>query len=97
MCWCEKTIQAAARNRNATVSFLAGGVGRERASAGERMQRRMCDADRSVSLFYPPPALCTDNGAMIALAAAMRLQRGTASISRDYAFDVLPRWPLIAA
>jgi N6-L-threonylcarbamoyladenine synthase len=34
---------------------------------------------------------------MIALAAAMRLQRGTASVSRDYAFDVLPRWPLIAA
>jgi len=34
---------------------------------------------------------------MIALAAAMRLQRGTARVSRDYAFDVLPRWPLVEA
>jgi N6-L-threonylcarbamoyladenine synthase len=34
---------------------------------------------------------------MIALAAAMRLQRGIASLSRDYAFDVRPRWDLVAA
>jgi N6-L-threonylcarbamoyladenine synthase len=38
--------------------------------------------------------LCTDNGAMIALAAAMRLQAGVSHASKDYAFDVRPRWPL---
>ena len=48
-------------------------------------------------MHYPELALCTDNGAMIALAAAMRLQRGNALASTDYAFNVLPRWPLVAA
>jgi N6-L-threonylcarbamoyladenine synthase len=38
--------------------------------------------------------MCTDNGAMIALAAAMRVQSGCAVYQKDYAFDVLPRWPL---
>ncbi len=70
---------------------VAGGVGanahlRERLDAG-------C-AQRGVRVHYPELALCTDNGAMIALAAAMRLQRGSADARRDYAFDVLPRWPL---
>jgi len=40
--------------------------------------------------------ICTDNGAMIALAAAMRLERGIAVPSSGHAFDVLPRWPLLA-
>jgi hypothetical protein len=31
---------------------------------------------------------------MIALAAAMRLQRGIVDATADYAFSVLPRWPL---
>jgi N6-L-threonylcarbamoyladenine synthase len=31
---------------------------------------------------------------MIALAAALRLQRGLTDGCRDGAFDVLPRWPL---
>ena len=47
-----------------------------------------------VWVFYPPLALCTDNGAMIALAAAMRAQRGLAGAHRGGAFDVRPRWPL---
>jgi len=45
-------------------------------------------------VHYPPLALCTDNGAMIALAAALRVQHGLASASSDGAFDVRPRWPL---
>jgi N6-L-threonylcarbamoyladenine synthase len=52
---------------------------------------------RQLRVHYPELALCTDNGAMIALAAAMRLQRGIAGESSDYAFNVLPRWPLAAA
>jgi N6-L-threonylcarbamoyladenine synthase len=47
-------------------------------------------------VHYPELALCTDNGAMIALAAAMRMQRGIAHAPADYAFDVLARWPLMA-
>ena len=73
---------------------VAGGVG-----ANARLRERLnaeC-AKRQARVHYPELALCTDNGAMIALAAAMRWQRGLAMPSRDYAFDVLPRWPLQAA
>jgi len=45
-------------------------------------------------VHYPPLALCTDNGAMIALAAALRLQHGLADLRHEGAFDVRPRWPL---
>jgi len=51
-------------------------------------------ARRGVRVHYPELALCTDNGAMIALAAAMRLQSGIQQPSAVYAFDVKPRWPL---
>ncbi len=51
---------------------------------------------RGVRVHYPELELCTDNGAMIAMAAAMRLQAGRQQANRDYAFDVKPRWPLDA-
>jgi N6-L-threonylcarbamoyladenine synthase len=73
---------------------VAGGVGANTALR-ERLVRE-CD-QRQVRVFFPELALCTDNGAMIALAAAMRLQRGIAATSNGHAFDVLPRWPLAAA
>ena len=70
---------------------VAGGVGantRLRAQLGEQAARRR------FKLHYPELALCTDNGAMIALAAAMRWQRHTADARRDHDFNVRPRWPL---
>jgi N6-L-threonylcarbamoyladenine synthase len=72
---------------------VAGGVG---ANASLRQQLNAACAKRHVRVHYPELHLCTDNGAMIALAAAMRLQTGKAQASRDYAFDVKPRWPLDA-
>ena len=70
---------------------VAGGVG---ANALLRARLRSECATRQSRVYFPELALCTDNGAMIALAAAMRLSRGIAALSSDYAFDVLPRWPL---
>jgi N6-L-threonylcarbamoyladenine synthase len=70
---------------------VAGGVG---ANKRLRAQLNAACAGRGVRVHYPELALCTDNGAMIALAAAMRLQSGTEAAHRDYAFDVKPRWPL---
>jgi N6-L-threonylcarbamoyladenine synthase len=70
---------------------VAGGVG---ANARLREQLNAACAKRSVKVHYPELALCTDNGAMIALAAAMRLQRGLAQPREEYGFDVQPRWDL---
>jgi len=73
---------------------VAGGVG-----ANARLREQL-DAEcgkRQVRVHYPELALCTDNGAMIALAAAMRWQRGLARPQADYAFGVRPRWSLLAA
>ena len=49
---------------------VAGGVG---ANAALREQLNAACAARGVRVHYPELHLCTDNGAMIALAAAMRL------------------------
>ena len=70
---------------------VAGGVG---ANQQLRADLNRACARQGVRVHYPELALCTDNGAMIALAAAMRLQAGAGHASRDYAFDVRPRWPL---
>ena len=69
---------------------VAGGVG------ANRQLREALDAEarrRRFEVFYPEPALCTDNGAMIALAAALRL--GAAGPAGN-AFSVKPRWDLAA-
>ena len=72
---------------------VAGGVG---ANQQLRQQLNAACQRRGVRVHYPELHLCTDNGAMIALAAAMRLQAGLQQGSCDYAFDVKPRWPLQA-
>ena len=74
-----------------TRLVVAGGVGANKAL---RAQLNAACAKRGVRVHYPELHLCTDNGAMIAMAAAMRLQAHVQTASRAYAFDVKPRWPL---
>ena len=67
---------------------IAGGVG-----ANSELRRRMADVatTRPISVFYPRPELCTDNGAMIAYAGGLRLK----SMEKDSLdFTVRPRWSL---
>jgi N6-L-threonylcarbamoyladenine synthase len=70
---------------------VAGGVG-----ANSHLRSLLNDAcrKRGVRVHYPELELCTDNGAMIALAAAMRLQSGRSVAEPRYSFDVKPRWEL---
>ena len=70
---------------------VAGGVGANRSL---RDQLNLACRQRGVRVHYPELHLCTDNGAMIAMAAAMRLQCGVQQAGMAYAFDVKPRWPL---
>jgi N6-L-threonylcarbamoyladenine synthase len=70
---------------------VAGGVGANRQL---RLQLDATCARQGVRVHYPELHFCSDNGAMIAMAAAMRLQAGLEAASAAYAFDVKPRWNL---
>jgi N6-L-threonylcarbamoyladenine synthase len=74
---------------------VAGGVGAN-AQLRERLQ---ADAIRHGStVFFPPLNLCTDNGAMIALAGLAALRRtDPATLGRRLGFAVHPRWTLAEA
>lgn len=68
---------------------VAGGVG-----ANRLLRSRLTESigKRGGKVFYPDLEFCTDNGAMIAFAGALRLaqQQG----KKDYRFNVKPRWDL---
>jgi N6-L-threonylcarbamoyladenine synthase len=70
---------------------IAGGVG---ANLQLRAALDAAAARRRFEVFYPELALCTDNGAMIAFAGAMRLQGDPDAARREYGFNVRPRWAL---
>ena len=69
---------------------VSGGVGantrlRERLNAAAK--RKLC------KVSYPRLEFCTDNGAMIAFAGAMRLKAMQAE-KQNYSFSIRPRWDL---
>jgi N6-L-threonylcarbamoyladenine synthase len=69
---------------------IAGGV-----SANRRLRARLASAQqaRGFRAYFPEPALCTDNGAMIAFAGALRLAAGPVP-QPPTGFGVRPRWAL---
>jgi N6-L-threonylcarbamoyladenine synthase len=72
---------------------VSGGVGANRLLR-ERLAHRL--AKKQAQVFFPPLEFCTDNGAMIAFAAAQRVSRGLVDLhaARTHSFDVRPRWDL---
>ena len=71
---------------------VAGGVG---ANKGLRQTLTQVAAKQGIDVFFPELALCTDNGAMIAFAAALHLKANPALLeNRDYRIQTRPRWPL---
>ena len=81
---CERALDAA----GCDTLVIAGGVG-----ANKRLRAKLTDmcAKRGGRACLPRPALCTDNGAMIAFAGALRLEAGQ---REDAAVHVTPRWDM---
>jgi N6-L-threonylcarbamoyladenine synthase len=73
---------------------VAGGVG---ANARLRARLHKAAAREGFSVYFPPAEFCTDNGAMIAFAAASRLAQDAGKrAATDGVFSVRPRWNLAA-
>jgi N6-L-threonylcarbamoyladenine synthase len=70
---------------------VAGGVG-----ANRRLRERLeaAAADAGARVYFPPLQLCTDNGAMIAFAAALKHADGLLPVE---GFSIFPRWDLADA
>ena len=85
---------AATRRTGLTQLVVAGGVG-----ANLTLRARLAEGagGRGVQVSYPEFEFCTDNGAMIAFAGALRMQKDPGLGIRDSAtagFTVRPRWDL---
>ena len=87
-----KAIRAT-REANLDALVVAGGVG-----ANRRLQERLAAAAgaEGITVFRPPLEFCTDNGAMVAFAAALRVGSGlwTPEHANEGRFTVKPRWDL---
>jgi N6-L-threonylcarbamoyladenine synthase len=81
---CERALQATATAR----WWSPGGVGANRACA--RACRKAATRG-GWKCYFPRPAFCTDNGAMIAFAGALRLMAGQ---HEDREVRVQPRWDM---
>ena len=67
---------------------VAGGVG---ANTALRAGLTAAAGRRGAKVFFPDLQFCTDNGAMIALAGALRLRGARAA---EHGYSVRPRWEL---
>ena len=81
---CERALDAA----GCDTLIVSGGVG-----ANKRLRARLQEmaSRRGGRACFPPMALCTDNGAMIAFAGALRLEAGQHD---DASVRVAPRWDM---
>ena len=81
---CRRALQQTGLKR----LVVAGGVSANSALR-ERLER--IGAEHHAQVFYPRPAFCTDNGAMIAYAGYRRLQGGQ---QEPLLINARARWPL---
>lgn len=83
----KKSIKAL-KNTGLKRLVIAGGV-----SANSALRARLEQQLKKLQaqVYYAEPALCTDNGAMIAFAGYQRLKAGQ---SDDLAVTTTPRWPM---
>ncbi|MBS0193900.1 MAG: tRNA (adenosine(37)-N6)-threonylcarbamoyltransferase complex transferase subunit TsaD [Proteobacteria bacterium] len=81
---CERALDATGMQ----ILVVAGGVGANRRL---RAKLEMMVGQRDGRVAFPRPAFCTDNGAMIAYAGALRLAAG---LHDGAGVDVHPRWEM---
>ena len=86
----KKSIKALEQTGLKTL-VVAGGVG---ANTSLRESLNSECKKLNIRVHYPELEFCTDNGAMIAMAGAMRIQTGRELPTKEYSFEVSPRWPL---
>ncbi len=81
---CKRALQQTGLKR----LVIAGGV-----SANHTLRERLSQLaeKEGFETFYPRPAFCTDNGAMIAFAGSLRLATGQ---KQGKHFGAQPRWPI---
>ncbi|MDH2924243.1 O-sialoglycoprotein endopeptidase [Nicoletella semolina] len=81
---CRRALQETGYQR----LVIAGGV-----SANQQLRTQLAALMKQIGgeVFYPRPAFCTDNGAMIAYAGFLRLKKGESS---SLAINVKPRWSM---
>ncbi len=87
----EKSLAALAKT-GLTQLVVAGGVG-----ANRQLRENLCHSAEKIgaTVFFPELEFCTDNGAMIAFAGAMRLQApAIRDQKRDNSFTIKARWDL---
>ena len=87
---CAKSL-AALKKVGLKTLVVAGGVG---ANLQVRAVLDAAVSGRGGRVHYPEPALCTDNGAMIAFAGALRFAAGESG-PEICAVRIRPRWPLV--
>jgi len=74
---------------------IAGGVGaNQQLRAALNAAANASNPKKRFQVYYPELEFCTDNGAMIAFAGAMRLKNNPELATKNYSFNVRPRWPL---
>lgn len=83
-----KKCVKALKQANMSRLVIAGGVSAN-THLRETLETELTKINATV--HYAPPALCTDNGAMIAYAGFERLNAGQTD---DLAVSCIPRWPL---
>jgi N6-L-threonylcarbamoyladenine synthase len=83
----QKVIEAAVERRVSSV-VVAGGVACNRTLRHRLKEKAL---ERGIPVFFPRPAYCADNGAMIAVAAYHRLLRGERA---ELCLDVRSRFPV---
>ena len=86
-----KKVRSAISITGCKTLVVAGGVG---ANVQLRAGLLALGQETQTQVLYPPLDLCTDNGAMIAFAGALKLLKTPSLVEETLAFDVNPRWPL---